>query len=640
MRSWKFLLILLLMPVPLAAQPLLGEHPLNTWVKRSPLKDAPVSPGLSYETSMAYDVSAKRIIRWGGHAQGGVKGSGEQIAELWTLDPATMKWELKEPNRSPPAVCCAQQNVFDTVQNRFLRFKSFSGNHGWQWFREIYLNNSSVWNYDLASNTWRDRRPLPEPLIGALHGASWDPVHQTAVVFGGEGTQEGTHLYDAYANTWSRRLPMPAPAPRSGGNMVYDPVAKFHLLFGSQFTNDPHTWAYDPFAKDQGMWIDLKPASLPPADRNDALIAYDSVNRKTLAVVRAGAVAGQKEVVNGRLETWVFDSAENAWKAMKPMREPDGFGSRSRVMTYVPDLNLFVLEAYINPTQRVPGVEREQQIWTYRLAEAKAAANPETKVRMEPRIVEDAVVSVISAKEVALTWPESSDRKVAGYHVERAVVEVFSEDEIHRLKKDTPPLDPPSVGAIKAIGSFQRLTKAPVKINRYTDTAIDLIKSQTLEGQPLSRHRFAASQLDPKGKPYRYAVYAYRLRVVNETGEESGPSPYFLTIPSAPQHVFSREGGEKCHLKWAGNPERGIKGYRIYWMKGPRPEGPGQAAPRLTPDPVSETHFTEAQAGTEVRRYWVVAVDALGQEGIPSSPTWHYRTCRQFYVPFVGEWHQ
>jgi hypothetical protein len=33
-------------------------------------------------------------------------------------------------------------------------------------------------------------------------------------------------------------------------------------------------------------------------------------------------------------------------------------------------------------------------------------------------------------------------------------------------------------------------------------------------------------------------------------------------------------------------------------------------------------------------------VDALGQEGIPSAPTWHYRQWRKYYEPFVGEWHQ
>ena len=37
----------------LAQQPL--EQPPNTWVKRSPLKTAPISPGMGYEAALAYD---------------------------------------------------------------------------------------------------------------------------------------------------------------------------------------------------------------------------------------------------------------------------------------------------------------------------------------------------------------------------------------------------------------------------------------------------------------------------------------------------------------------------------------------------------------------------------------------------------
>src|SRR5262249_27251875 len=152
---------------------------------------------------------------------------------------------------------------------------------------------------------------------------------------------------------------------------------------------------------------------------------------------------------------------------------------------------------------------------------------------------------------------------VAGYHVERAPVEVFSDDELVRIKKDTPPLKEPSVGAVKAVGPFVGLTREPVNATGYTDTSLDLTRAHAAGDTPLYRHRFHAEQLDAKGAPYRLGVYAYRVRAVNALGVEGGPSPYVLTIPSAPQSVFAKEDGEQCRLKWAANPERGIRGYRV-----------------------------------------------------------------------------
>lgn len=119
-----------LLPLALAAvaaDPAPLEQEPNTWVKRSPQKGAPPSPGMGYEASLAYDPVSRRVLRWGGHNQG---GGGEQNAETWTFDLANSRWALKEPNTSPPGVCCAQQNVFDANHNRFLRFPAFSGNHG------------------------------------------------------------------------------------------------------------------------------------------------------------------------------------------------------------------------------------------------------------------------------------------------------------------------------------------------------------------------------------------------------------------------------------------------------------------------------------------------------------------------------
>jgi hypothetical protein len=698
----------------LAAEPAAPRQEANTWVKRNPLPGGPASPGMGYETSLGYDPAARLVVRWGGHNQG---GGGEQNAETWTFDPVTGKWALKEPNTSPPGVCCAQQNVFDPVGGRFLRFPAFSGSHGWQWYREIYLGNSSLWSYELPSNTWRDLRPLPAPVLRPLRCASWDAEHQVVVLFGGEGGDEDTHVYDPYTNTWARLRPKVHPAPRSGGNMAYDAARKVHVLFGTQFGDDPHTWAYD-LAKNE--WRDLKPARQPPTDRNDAVLAYDAAGKVVIALVRVVDASDGQDVARGHLETWAYDAGKNDWRPMKPAREPDGWGNRSRALVALPDRNLILAEVRVNSADRAAGA-REQQVWTYRYAEAgpepgprppvgltartesgavvldwKGSPTEETvsyaiyrgtgeqpwrveyrevartmkltfrdqqvkpgavyhyflravtkagaesadsvKVRAQPRVVEDVVVSVAGTKDVRLSWKAVGD--AAGYHVERAPVEVFSEDELVRLKKDTAPLKEPSAGAVKAVGPFVRLTKELVKATDYADTALDLTKPQAAGDAPPYRHRFHAEQLDANGAPYRFAVYAYRVRAVNALGAEGGPSPYVLTIPSAPQSVLAREDGERCRLKWAANPERGLKGYRVYRMEGPKLNGPGQPVTRLIDEPVGARTFTDPKATKETKRYWVVAVDGLGQEGLPSAPAWHYRQFRKEYEPFVGEWHQ
>ncbi len=689
------------------ATPLADQLP-NTWVKRSPLNEAPLSPMLGYEGSFGYDPKAKLVIRWAGHNQG---GGGEQNAETWTFDPVTAKWTLKEPNTSPPGACCNAQNVFDPVGGRFLRFPAFSGSHGWHWFRENYLNNSSVWSYDLSKNTWRDMRPVPTPHPAPLRCASWDSDAQVAVIFGGEGSSEGTIVYDPYDNSWKRMFPKKEPAGRSAGNMAYHKTLKKHLLFGIQFGDDPHTWAYD-LAKNE--WTDLKPAVQPPTKENDAVLAYDEANDVIVASIRAPGGEGD----GWHYETWVYEHIKNTWKKMNPNVEPPGGGQRRRIMVAIPDQNVILMENYVNPPQKVPGVEREQQIWTYRYETPQAKPVPaptdlemdvsadgvklrwkgaptsqwlirrqagpgqlkETvlrgdpkgprlyfdkeidmgtvysysvvgidadgarsastiALRTQPRLVEGVIASVISETRVALSWPAAKEPDVVGYHVERAPVEVFSEDQIIRLRTDTPPLELPSVGALKAIGKFEKLTKEPIKKTSYLDDGIDLSKPLAVKDE-IYKHRFTSKQIHDEGKPYRFGVYAYRVRAVNKLGVESGGGPYALTIPSAPQWVSSKEEGTKCHLFWQRNLEAGIGGYRIYRMESPRINGAGQKVTRVTKDAIRDAHYLDANAGKQTCRYWIVAVDALGQEGYPSAPTWFERQFKKVYGQFTGPWHQ
>jgi hypothetical protein len=239
--------------------------------------------------------------------------------------------------------------------------------------------------------------------------------------------------------------------------------------------------------------------------------------------------------------------------------------------------------------------------------------------------------------QVRISWKAPVDKKIMGYHVDRAPVQVLSEDQLKPLKGQTPPLDPPSVGGVLKVGEFTRLTASPVLETSFVDTTVNLSQPTTVEGPTMNERRFSDEHLDKTGQPYARGVYAYRVVSVNRRGEFSGPSPGVLTIPSIPQHVFSREEETTCRIKWKPNPEANILGYRVYRMDGRFKEAKIQ---RLTPQPIRETEYVDPNPGKETRRYYVVAVDALGQEGQPSSPVWYRREWQDFYKPFVGEWHQ
>lgn len=685
-----------------AATAAIRNIPVNTWVKLSPLASTPPSPRMGYEGACAWDARHRLLIRYGGHNQG---GGGEQGSEIWTFEPVSARWTLMLPNLSPPGICCGQQNIFDPISGRYVRFPAFSASHGWQWRREVFLNDSSVWTYDLADNLWRNLRPLPTVNPRPLRCASWDAEHQVIVMFGGEGSNDGTVVYDPWENRWTRMRPAVEPEPRSGGNLAYDPVHHLHVLFGSQFNNDLHTWGYD---LRTNTWRDLKPPSMPPTDKNDAVLTYDTAAGKIVAVVKI--TTGEDDKAQHRLETWTYDTGENRWTKMDPQPEPDPTSSRARQLVFAPELGVSLLENRPS-TDKL----REQQIWAYRLPPRAGDAGPAApgdvrvtvgdgtaalawrrgdgaasyaiyrgtgdvpwrvdyqklatvdgktekyedraltrgtmyhyfvraidaagregaaslKVRTQPRVVEDVSLTVRSMR-LAIHWNVPAGEEGISYQVERAVVDVLTDDQLKLLKKQTPPLAEPSVAAIRRIGPFIKLSTAHQIGPGMTGDDVDLEKPVAIDGEPSYERSFGADQLDPAGRPYRFGVYAYRVRALNALGIAGGASPAVLTIPPSPQNVFAKEEGTTCHLRWAANSGR----YRVYRMDG---RYDSDAITRLTPEPITETRFTDTAAGTKARRYYIVAVDALGQEGFPSSPVWFNREFGPFYVPFVGEWHQ
>ena len=593
-----------------------------TWVKLSPLEGGAPPPRMGYEGACVWDRRHQLLVRYGGHNQG---GGGEQGAELWTFDPLTAEWELKEPNTSPPGVCCNAQNVYDPDRARYIRFPLFSGSHGWQWWREIYLNDSTVWTYDLSENRWRNLRPIPAPKLAPYRCASWDTRDRKVVVFAGEGSNEGTLVYDPASNTWSDMNPDPEPPARSGGNMTFDQARGVHVLFGTQFGEDPRTWTYDLRAN---KWTDMNPALQPPTNENDAVLTYDPIHQVVVAIVKV--TTGKDDATTHEIQTWCYDAGANAWERRHPTVEPDPAGSRTRNLSFAPEWNVAILE-------NCPSEPREQQVWAYRYAAARPDATAPLPPVAPAAFVQDATVSVLATDRVEIAWEPSKAEGVAGYHIERAPVEVWTEDQLRRLHSQTPPLTEPSVGAIRRIGKFDRLTVEPLADAAFTDVSVRLDQAAAIGNEPVYDSGLHLEHLTPSGKAYRFAVYAYRLISVGLHGAPLGISPAFLTIPSSPQHVFSREDGEACRLRWKPNLEAGIRGYRVYRMDGRYDSDP---VSRLTASPIDAIEFADAAAGKSTRRYYVVAVDALGQEGFPSSPVWYQREWQKFYEPFVGDWHQ
>lgn len=599
------------------------DHPVMQWVKRHPLPDAKQpSPRLGYEGSLGYDPQTKLLIHYGGHNQG---GGGEQNSEVWTYDLARDVWKHCEPNDAPPGVCCAQQNVFHPRLRKFVRFPAFSGSHGWQSPREIALKDSSVWTYDLDTNRWQAMRPASDIRPSPLRGAAYHPGSDLIVLHGGEGSSHGTVAYDLATNTWHRLNSKGGPdAGLSQPGFAYDAVNDVFVCFGSQFRSDPKTYLFD---LNKNEWRVLETKEHPPADKTSPVLAADTRNGIVLCLVRSGEE-------DSTLQTWVLDVKAATWTKLADVKPPDPSGSRSRVLLYLEDQNLFVLE---NNTKVAN--TREQQMWTFRYKEAKGPVAGVQRKDENPPVPLGPVVSVEGPKQVKLTWPKSQDPNVVGYVVERAPVSVYSNQQAARVARRYPDASDAAVGTVKMVGSFVPQTEHPISETSFVDTTVDLAAGQQAVPEPHVMTRILrGEQLNQQGKPYRFATYAYRIRAVNKLEVASGPSPMAFTWPAAVENLKSKEKGKTAtRLKWDASPAKGIKGYLVYRHDGRYDK---DAITRLTPEPIKETEFLDEHAGTATRRYEIVVVDALGQEGEPTQPVWSRREWKSFYDPYVGEWHQ
>ncbi|HOX07211.1 MAG TPA: fibronectin type III domain-containing protein [Planctomycetota bacterium] len=517
------------------APPSLADQAPNTWVKRSPVPGGPGSPRLGYEASWDYDPAAGKMIRWGGHDPG---GGGPQLTETWAYDVKAGKWEYLQTNNNPPGNCCCRENVQCPLDNKFYRFSYPAFGHGWFWDRSRYLREDSVWTFDLAAKRWTNLRPGKEPALNVGKQLCWDPNHQVFWVY-----DTKLRVYDPYTNTWSTANPSKEIGKRDYAGMALDPGRNRLILFGDQGRDAPQTWAYD-IAADK--WIDLQPkGESPPGKGSGPTMVYDSRNDRMIAVVLGTPPA---EEAPRPLSTWVYDPGKNEWQKMNPPQEPDPAGNRAQLMRYLPDLNIVILENR---------AAKEQQVWTYRLANPQPPPVP-------IYVPEDVQVVTIEGGKAEVSWmPAPKGTDMPGYVVYRGEG------------------DQPWKTGLKEVASV----KEP---------------------------RFSDKDLKP-GSVYHYAV-------TGTVGYGRG-GPLCLRVRTQPKLILDSRvdvlARDKVVFSWKASDEKDVVGYVVeraplrpisgaqktsyaaqYTDKLPLEAMVERAAlgafERLTPKPIAETSFTDA----------------------------------------------
>jgi len=128
-----------------------------------------------------YDSLKNRMIIFGGWD----KIAKEYLDDTWSFFFERGIWKKIKAKRSHPPKRRHAVGAYDTSRNWFIICGGF-GDEG-------YLND--VWALDLATDTWINITPGPQPRID--HQAVYDPVSQRLVLYGGDA-RLGTKFHDLW----------------------------------------------------------------------------------------------------------------------------------------------------------------------------------------------------------------------------------------------------------------------------------------------------------------------------------------------------------------------------------------------------------------------------------------------------------
>jgi hypothetical protein len=294
----------------------------DTWSNKTPA----ISPPEVSCACMVYDDATGQMVLFGG------TGNGSLLNETWTYSLTSNKWTNMSPAESPPART-NHAMAYDSVRDKVVLFGGFKGSgHPANWTAPDWLNDT--WTYDLPRNIWTNMSPLTVPPQREMHCLVYDSHRDEVVLFGGRnwnivGDQwidevelEDTWTYFVGTNTWFNKTKFD-PGPRTRAGATFDPIENRTVLFGG-YGGDDAIWTYSPgFDR---WWA--KTTTNIPSPRSYYAMAYDPVFNE---IVLFGGRVGYYYPFTFLNDTYVFNLSTNTWKNNKPNPSPPAQASQTMV---------------------------------------------------------------------------------------------------------------------------------------------------------------------------------------------------------------------------------------------------------------------------------------------------------------------
>jgi hypothetical protein len=543
-----------------------------------------------------YAANHELAISFGGDGAGGAKNN------LHFYDAYANALHLIRASNAPPARD-GMGLAYDSANDRLVMFGS------------QYLSDERTWFYDFRANAWEARELNPHPpakklgTYSTIPRMAYDSINGVVLclVWLGESGGHETWALDTEKLQWTKLSPAaePSHSKSRSRNLTFVPEHNMFILELSTTNNRPELWTYR-YKKAGAIKWPAAPTNLEVATDSDSTRSsrreeVPSVSRaESQSLLTSAATNSSKATL-----TWTANAPPDAKDYHVYRAEP--------ALPWLAEFKRIGATAATMFEDKEIIAGKSYSYFVKAIARDGTESAPSFRARTELPVLLKPVVSVLATNRIEIEWKAHPAKDIAGYNLYRGIasLKIVKKGEPAAWKDNDPEYAEPMPVKVTDIANIQKLNRALLRATSYADS-IDLTRK------------------GPESGDYKFPVHAYIVRAVNKLGVESGPSPYALTIPSEPVNFLCREQGDTAGLKWDTNPEKGIAGYRIYKLK-----GTWEILP-ITSEPVRETTFTH-KSGRNATRYWVVAVDALGREGQPSSPAWANHSYAGF---FKGEWHQ